>query len=330
VRDVCAGGAPQDAPWIVFTAGAMGAGKSHVVNWMSSEGHFPLPNIVQIDPDAFRSRLPEWGTYLSRDPLMAGRLTHRECGYCVELAQESALQQRKHIWVDGSLRNSEWYRQVFADIRARHPCYRIAILHIHASEAAVMDRVRARALLTGRYVPEEELTRSLRDVPAAVEALTSSVDFYAKIANEPGESPKLLKFCNETLCRVMESGDEWSQVSSRFGLESSEDQVRATRQSIEVLVSRHDVFLISKSYCSFCQTAKSRLACAEICFEALDIDTLPQGVLIQTEAARMTGSRTTPMVFVRGRFVGGCNETVGLIQTGKLRAMLDGIPKLAE
>ena len=31
----------------------------------------------------------------------AGRLTHKECGLCVEIAQEAALLQRKHVWVDG-------------------------------------------------------------------------------------------------------------------------------------------------------------------------------------------------------------------------------------
>ena len=32
-----------------------------------------------------------------------------------------------------------------------------------------------------------------------VEGLTAAVDFYAKIANEPDQHPKLLKFCNEVL-----------------------------------------------------------------------------------------------------------------------------------
>jgi hypothetical protein len=26
----------------------MGAGKSHVINWMSEKGFFPLPDIVQV------------------------------------------------------------------------------------------------------------------------------------------------------------------------------------------------------------------------------------------------------------------------------------------
>ncbi len=52
--------AHPDSPWVIFTAGAMGAGKGHVIKWMSKNGHFALPDIVQIDPDAYRSRFPEW------------------------------------------------------------------------------------------------------------------------------------------------------------------------------------------------------------------------------------------------------------------------------
>lgn len=35
------GRVPQQHPWIVFTAGAMGAGKSRCVSWMATKGIFP-------------------------------------------------------------------------------------------------------------------------------------------------------------------------------------------------------------------------------------------------------------------------------------------------
>ena len=42
------GVAGEERPWIVFTAGAMGAGKSHTIHWLSDNGYFPLPDIVQV------------------------------------------------------------------------------------------------------------------------------------------------------------------------------------------------------------------------------------------------------------------------------------------
>jgi hypothetical protein len=35
-------------PWVVFTAGAMGAGKSRAMRWMHERGLFPLTSFVQV------------------------------------------------------------------------------------------------------------------------------------------------------------------------------------------------------------------------------------------------------------------------------------------
>ena len=59
---------PQPLPWVVFTCGAMGAGKGHVMAWMSAENIFPLENIVQIDPDVFKRNMPEWPGCVQHDP----------------------------------------------------------------------------------------------------------------------------------------------------------------------------------------------------------------------------------------------------------------------
>jgi Zeta toxin len=64
----------KEGPWIVFTAGAMGAGKSHVIHWMSQRGSFPLPDIVQIDPDLFKCGFPEWESYVAHSPLEVSEL----------------------------------------------------------------------------------------------------------------------------------------------------------------------------------------------------------------------------------------------------------------
>eukprot|EP00967_Tisochrysis_lutea_P157368 scaffold319218_cov33-Tisochrysis_lutea.AAC.5 len=57
---VIAAGDRQARPWLIYTAGAMGAGKSHVVNWMYEGGHFLLHQIVQLDADVFKTAMPEW------------------------------------------------------------------------------------------------------------------------------------------------------------------------------------------------------------------------------------------------------------------------------
>ena len=67
-------------PWIVFTAGAMGAGKSHTIHKLKEMNHFPLLAFVKVDPDEIRRDLPEFSEYLEENPLMAGYLTKKEAG----------------------------------------------------------------------------------------------------------------------------------------------------------------------------------------------------------------------------------------------------------
>eukprot|EP00976_Prorocentrum_cordatum_P083877 1185418-Prorocentrum_minimum.AAC.5 len=166
IRDVVSGGSAKKHPWIVFTAGAMGAGKGHVVKWMSRNGHFPLPDLVQIDPDQFKAAFPEWQGYVEASRQTAGVKTRLESGYLVEIAQHVAMNEQKNVWVDGSLRDSEWYASVFNTLRSKWPEYRIAILYVYADKDVVLRRAAERAELTGREVPESELLDSMERVRA--------------------------------------------------------------------------------------------------------------------------------------------------------------------
>jgi hypothetical protein len=182
------------APWIVFTCGAMGAGKSHVVGWMQKNRHFPLPSLVRIDADIFRHRLPEWRRYATYCPASAGLLTHLESGYCVEILQEAALRAQRNIWVDGSLRNITWYVSVFEDLRKRHPHYRIALFIVEASKEIVQARASSRAAKTQRFIPEKDILHSLASIPRAAAELSPKVDLFVRILNEEcNGTPKLLE-----------------------------------------------------------------------------------------------------------------------------------------
>ena len=180
-------------PWVTFTAGAMGAGKSRTMTWLSDNGIFPLSEIVQIDPDLFKTALPEWDEYVAKDPMSAGFHTRQESGLCCEIAQEAAMRLNKHLWVDGSLRDGDWYRSVFEGIKQRYPAYRIAIIHVVADDDIVYERARKRAAATGRHVPESEILDSLQRVPAAVESLSPLADFVATIDNST-ETPALRRW----------------------------------------------------------------------------------------------------------------------------------------
>jgi len=196
-------------PWLVFTCGPMGVGKGYALSWMSKHGFFPLENIVHVEHDGFKMMMPEWPGYVERDRETAGTMTHRESCYMVEIAQAAAMQKRQNIWVDGSLRNAEFYAGEFEDIRNRFPHYRISIFYVEADEATIRARIKHRAQITGRDVPEHLIVDSLQAMDRVLKTLTPLCDFVARINNE-GSVPVLTAF------ETINTSGCWSLIKERF------------------------------------------------------------------------------------------------------------------
>lgn len=201
--------ARQPAPWMVYTCGPMGVGKGFALDWMSKKGFFPLENIVHVDPDAFKLVMPEWSSYVAEAAENAGSLCHMESSFMMEVAQEAAMNLRQNIWIDGSLRNADFYAGQFEDIKARFPHYSIAIFYVTAPEAIIRERIAHRAEATGRDVPEHLIVASLGAMDRSLNTLTPLSDFVARIDNQ-GSMPLLKAF--ET---VNKSGC-WEVVRERF------------------------------------------------------------------------------------------------------------------
>ncbi|KAL3917456.1 MAG: hypothetical protein SGILL_004704 [Bacillariaceae sp.] len=178
-------------PWIVFTAGAMGAGKSHTMNVLVQKERFPLHAFVMVDPDEIRRLLPEFHMYVNENPELAGELTNKEAGFIAEILTLAALQGGKNVMQDGSLRDSDWYQTYFERLRGDFPKVRQAIIHVTAPREAVFQRAESRAKMTGRVVPRELLETAMEQVPRSVDILAPLVDYYAEISN-PADSEDVI------------------------------------------------------------------------------------------------------------------------------------------
>ena len=55
----------------------------------------------------------------------------------------------------------------------------------------------------------------------------------------------------------------------------------------------------------------------------MELDTRADGQDIQDIMLSMTGARSVPRVFVKGKFVGGGDDTCALAQSGQLKALLE-------
>eukprot|EP00467_Chlorarachnion_reptans_P019800 CAMPEP_0114500416 /NCGR_PEP_ID=MMETSP0109-20121206/7950_1 /TAXON_ID=29199 /ORGANISM="Chlorarachnion reptans, Strain CCCM449" /LENGTH=347 /DNA_ID=CAMNT_0001678071 /DNA_START=260 /DNA_END=1303 /DNA_ORIENTATION=- len=179
--------------WLIFTAGAMGSGKGYTMRWLESNGYFPLNAFVYVDPDEIRTQLPEWTGYVEANAAKAARLTNRESGLITEILVQEALKRSHNVVIDGTLRDYEWYKIAISKFRKHYPDHKIAIVHVTAPLHIIRNRVRQRALLTGRLVPDEDIRKSYAQVPDSVDKLSPLVDFFARIINdEEGGEPKLI------------------------------------------------------------------------------------------------------------------------------------------
>ena len=197
------------SPWIVFTAGVYGAGKSHTIHRLQELGCFPpRSSFVGVDPDEIRRRLPEFSLYHSD---RAGALTQKEAGMIAELLTDIALSSGKNVVVDGSLRDAAWHEGYFRSLRSRfgggsgnadsesesgntnknkdQSDLRIGILYVTAPTDEIYQRVEQRGASTGRAVPPEFLERSMREVPEAIERLKPLSDFFLHVHNAQEEPP---------------------------------------------------------------------------------------------------------------------------------------------
>jgi len=175
-------------PWIVFTAGAMGSGKSHTVRYLAQQNLFPLKSFVWVDPDDIRHKFPEFSFYVESLPEKAGELTRNEAGYLAELLTTAALKRGRNVLVDGSLRDSDWYKLYFEELREQYPNLRIGILYVTAPREEVFKRAEARSKITGRVVPKETIELALQQVPKSVQVLQPLSDFFSELHNPPSSS----------------------------------------------------------------------------------------------------------------------------------------------
>lgn len=223
----------HEKPWIIYTAGGMGVGKGWVLKWLANNGIFGVESVVNVNPDYFKSVMPEYKLYQFKGK-EEGTMCHTESAYMQEIAQEAALQQGSHILVDGSLRDKDWFvggEKYFGVIKLQkemYPHYRVAILHVdlhyqnaQAKETEILRRLKERELSGERATPIAKALHSYEGSAATVDALVrrNMVDLAVTIDNTE-KTPKLIRVAYEAgwQADVPESDEaRWELVKERIG-----------------------------------------------------------------------------------------------------------------
>ena len=94
-------------------------------------------------------------------------------------------------------------------------------------------------------------------------------------------------------------------------------------EEVQSKISSNKVMVFSKSYCPFCVRAKGALKDLGLEFEVEELDKVKGGSETQGALLEMTGQRTVPNVFINGKHLGGCDDTLAAIRSGQLQKMLE-------
>lgn len=87
-------------------------------------------------------------------------------------------------------------------------------------------------------------------------------------------------------------------------------------------VSSHNIVIFSKSYCPYCRRAKAVFKELKQVPHVIELDQRDDGSNIQDALGHIVGRRTVPQVFIKGKHIGGSDDTVEAYENGELAKLL--------
>jgi cysteine synthase A len=88
------------------------------------------------------------------------------------------------------------------------------------------------------------------------------------------------------------------------------------------------VVLFALEWCEFCWSVRNLFKALNVAYRSIDLDSVEYqkdawGGEIRVALRKATGTPTIPQVFVGGKHIGGCTETLDAFNDGSLQALLD-------
>jgi len=94
-------------------------------------------------------------------------------------------------------------------------------------------------------------------------------------------------------------------------------------ESIKTEINENPVVVYSKTWCPYCQQAKGLFEDLGVKPFVVELDELGAAERqIQNALQGLTGQSTVPNVFIGGKHIGGCSDTMELHQNGELIPLL--------
>ncbi|KAL5711787.1 Monothiol glutaredoxin-S10 [Ranunculus cassubicifolius] len=112
-------------------------------------------------------------------------------------------------------------------------------------------------------------------------------------------------------------------ITSIRSMTSSSSFGSRLEETVKNTVTENPVVIYSKSWCSYSSEVKSLFKRLGVEPFVVELDGMgAQGPQLQKVLERLTGQHTVPNVFIGGKHIGGCTDTVKLHRKGELEPLL--------
>ena len=95
------------------------------------------------------------------------------------------------------------------------------------------------------------------------------------------------------------------------------------KEIAEAAIKANRIMVFSKATCPYCVKAKKAIAKFESNIGLFELDQMNNGMEIQAALLEISGQRTVPNVFINGKHVGGCDNTLAAIASGDFQKLLE-------
>ncbi|VDK48883.1 unnamed protein product [Anisakis simplex] len=112
-------------------------------------------------------------------------------------------------------------------------------------------------------------------------------------------------------------------VRSQLASQYEDRRIRDLERRMDYDIRYHKVMLYSKTYCPYSHRIKRILAKYDIQdMKTVELDLEADMAIMQDHLKYISGSRTVPQLYIRGRYVGGHEETAQKDESGELERLL--------
>ena len=211
LKKVLDGKPGKDEPTLIILGGGPASGKS----FLRAEAVAEYPSAVVIDPDEFKSELPEYETFRKSDPLRAAARVHEESSYLAATALEAALLQGNDVILDVVSGNP---KKVAALIqRFREEGYLVHVRFVDAPFDVAMKRMAARAKSSGRWVPPDVVENGHIGAAATFFEVNKLADTAQIWSNTNGKREKVAKYSDIDVVYNSRRLEEYRKKADQYG-----------------------------------------------------------------------------------------------------------------